>query len=150
REAEGVALVERLRRGIEATHARVADRPRRRALMVVGRNPLVAVGSGNLIDEFLSYAGAENIAAEFGEWPRLSLEFVVRAAPEVVLDGSMGGEATLDTSFYEGLGLQAAKGGRVHALILDEVLRPGPRLAAGLERIARLIHPEAFAVTPAP
>ena len=150
RETEGSALVARLQREIEATRARVASRPRRRTLMIVGRNPLVAVGEGNLIDEFLALAGATNIAAGYGEWPRLSLEFVVRAAPEVVLDGSMGGEATLDTSFYEGLGLQAAKGGRVHALILDEVLRPGPRIAAGLERVARLIHPEAFAATPAP
>lgn len=150
REKEGSALIARLQREIDATRARVASRPRRRTLMIVGRNPLVAVGEGNLIDEFLSFAGATNIAAGYGAWPRLSLEFVVRAAPEVVLDGSMGGEATLDTSFYEGLGLQAAKGGRVHALILDEVLRPGPRIAAGLERVARLIHPEAFAATPAP
>jgi iron complex transport system substrate-binding protein len=150
REAEGAALAARLRAEIAATRARVADRPRRRALMIVGRNPLVAVGGGNLIDELLSLAGADNIAAAYGEWPRLSLEFVVRESPEVVLDGSMGGEATLDTSFYEGLGISAAKRGRVHALNLDEVLRPGPRIAAGFETLARVVHPDAFAGQPAP
>jgi len=145
RRERGKALVASIRAELGATAGRVAARPKRRVLMIVGRNPLVAVGRPNLIDEILVSLNAENLAAGLGSWPRLSLEFVVREQPDVVLDGSMGGEATLDTSFYSGLELDAVKGGRVHALRLDEVLRPGPRIAAGAERLARLVHPEAFA-----
>lgn len=140
----GRALVERLRAELEAVRRRVVALPRARVLMVVGENPLIAVGDGNLLDELLREAGAENVAAGLGRWPRLSVEFVVKSAPEVVIDSSMGDEAPEDLSFYEGLGLEAKKRGRLYAVRLDEVLRPGPRLGEGLEKIARLVHPQAF------
>lgn len=144
RRERGKDLVTAIRAELAATGKRVAAQPKRRVLMIVGRNPLVAVGRPNLIDDILVALNAENLAAGLGSWPRLSLEFVVREQPDVVLDGSMGGEATVDTSFYSGLELDAVKSGRVHALRLDEVLRPGPRIAAGADRLARLVHPDAF------
>jgi iron complex transport system substrate-binding protein len=112
--------------------------------MIVGENPLIAVGDPNLLDELLRIAGAENVAAGLGRWPRLSLEFLVKSSPEVIIDSSMGDEAGGAGSFYDDLGLAAVSKNRVHAIRIDEVLRPGPRVGQGLERLARLIHPEAF------
>jgi iron complex transport system substrate-binding protein len=116
--------------------------------MIVGENPLIAVGDRNLLDELLGFAGAENVAAGLGRWPRLSVEYLVKSSPEVIVDSSMGNEAGRARSFYEDLGLEAASRGRVHAIRIDEVLRPGPRVGQGLEVLARLIHPEAFAGKP--
>jgi len=144
RAERGRELVRRLRQRIDDVRRRVAPFPRRRALMVVGENPLVVVGSGNLLDELLRDAGADNVASALGPWPRLSIEFVIKSSPEIIIDSSMGDEAA-DMSFYAGLDLEAVKRRRVHAVRLDEVLRPGPRLGDGLEKLARLIHPEAFA-----
>src|SRR6185295_340690 len=129
---------------LDRIRARVAGRPKKRVLMVVGENPFVAVGEGNLLDELLRAAGAENVAAGFGRWPRLSVEYVVKSAPEIIVDSSMGDESGADLSFYRGLGLEAVRRGRVHAIRLDEMLRPGPRLAEGLEKLARIVHPESF------
>jgi iron complex transport system substrate-binding protein len=115
---------------------------RRQVLVVLQRSPLVVVGDGNLVDELLGLAGAQNAARGLGAWPRLSLEYVVKTSPEVILDTAMGKEEAPDLSFYEGLGLAAVRQGRVYAVKLDEILRPGPRIATGLEKLARLIHPE--------
>jgi ABC-type Fe3+-hydroxamate transport system substrate-binding protein len=35
--------------------------------------------------------------------------------------------------------------GRVHVLVGDQFVVPGPRIAAAAEEIARTIHPQAFA-----
>jgi len=44
--------------------------------------------------------------------------------------------------------LRAVKEGRVHCFPEDLYGRPGPRLVEGLERLARVVHPEVFAETP--
>lgn len=141
---EGRALASRIQDEIERIRARSATLARRRVLMVVGENPFVAVGDGTLLDELLRAAGAENVAAGLGRWPRLSVEYVIRISPDIVIDSSMGDESTADLSFYRGLSLRAAKEGKLYAIRLDEILRPGPRLAEGLVKLARTIHPEAF------
>jgi iron complex transport system substrate-binding protein len=144
RPAMGRELVARLRGQVDAVRRRVVPLRRVRVLMIVGENPLIAVGDQNLLDELLRFAGGQNVAAGFGRWPRLSVEFLVKSSPEVIIDSSMGDEASGAGSFYDDLGLAAAGNGRVHAIRIDEVLRPGPRVGEGLERLARLIHPEAF------
>jgi cobalamin transport system substrate-binding protein len=144
RPAIGRELVARLRDQVAAVRRRVVPLRRVRVLMIVGENPLIAVGYQNLLDELLRFAGGQNVAAGFGRWPRLSVEFLVKSSPEVIIDSSMGDEAGGAGSFYDDLGLAAAGNGRVHAIRIDEVLRPGPRVGEGLERLARLIHPEAF------
>ena len=145
----GRALVTRLQERIDIIGKRVQALPRRRVLMIVGENPLVAVGDGNLLDELLRRAGAENVARGLGVWPRLSVEFLVKSDPEIIIDSSMGDESKSDLSFYAGLGLAALESKQVHAVRLDELLRPGPRLADGLEKLARRVHPEAFGSEPA-
>ncbi len=144
RPAMGRELIVRLRNQVEAVRRRVAPLRRVRVLMIVGENPLIAVGDQNLLDELLRFAGAQNVAAGLGRWPRLSVELLVKSSPEVIVDSSMGDEAGGAGSFYDDLGLAAAGNGRVYTIRIDEVLRPGPRVGEGLERLARLIHPEAF------
>jgi len=131
-------------RSIAAWKERLEPLPRRRVLFIVDRRPLVAVGDGNLVDELLRIAGGENAAAGLGEWPRLSVEYLVRIDPEIIVEATMGGGEAPDRSFYDGLGLRAVGAGRLHAVNLDEVVRPGPRLAEGVEKLARIVHPEAF------
>ena len=138
------ALTSRIAQQVEAVRRRIAPLPPRRTLMVVGQNPLVAVGGENLVDELLTAAGARNVAAALGRWPRLSVEFLVSSAPEVIIDSSMGDESNSNLSFYDGLGLEAVRAKRLYAVRIDEILRPGPRVGEGLEKLARLVHPEAF------
>ena len=149
RDAEGEALLGELRQRMAAVRARLQDAPPRRVLMVVGQNPLIAVGSGIFLDELITQAHGINIAADTHQlWPQLSLEVAVAKQPEVIIDGSMGSEEKNQDQllgvwqhFPE---LPAVRNGRLYSRRSYTLLRPGPRLAEGFEEIARLIHPERF------
>ncbi|MBI3303022.1 MAG: cobalamin-binding protein [Deltaproteobacteria bacterium] len=149
RKAEGEALLADIQRRMAAVRARLDGVPQRRVLMVVGQNPLIAVGSGIFLNELITQAHGINIAAGTNQqWPRLSLEFAVANQPDVIIDSSMGSEEKEETqllgvwrNFPE---LPAVRNGRLYGRRSYTLLRPGPRLAEGFEEIARLIHPERF------
>lgn len=140
----GERLVAEIDREMEGVRARVAGAPLRRVLMVVGHEPLIAVGYGSFLGELLEAARATNIAPASGAWPHVSIEHVIAADPEVVIDSSMGTEeGTAPEGFWSQFpSLTAVREGRVHAFRSDRVLRPGPRLPAAFADLARLIHPE--------
>ena len=149
RDAQGEALLEELRQRMAAVRARLQDAPPRRVLMVVGQNPLIAVGSGIFLDELITQAHGSNIAADtHQQWPQLSLEVAVAKQPEVIIDGSMGseekGQEQLFGVWQNFPELPAVRDGRLYGRRSYTLLRPGPRLAEGFEEIARLIHPECF------
>jgi iron complex transport system substrate-binding protein len=142
----GERLVTSMAREMEAVRARVAGAVKPRLLMLVGQEPLIAVGPESFLGEMLVEAGAVNVAPPGEAWPRLNLEVVIAADPEVIVDCSMGteaGTATLDywTRFAS---LAAVRNGRVYPFRSFAALRPGPRLAAALAELARLLHPERF------
>jgi len=149
-EARGEALAAKLDADIAATVARLGDVTPRRTLLVVGRQPLIVAGRGTLQDELLGLARAVNLGGEGGAgWPHLSIERVVRAAPEVIIDATMGGESAAESAvaFWRDLAaIPAVRQDRVTVYEADDLLRPGPRLGAALARLARLIHPERFAI----
>lgn len=145
----GAALVARVEGEIAAVVAQLGAAPLRRTLFVVGRSPLIVAGSGTLQDELLRLARAENVGAAGGAgWPHLSLEHAVAAAPEVVIDASMGDEtaAAEAVAFWARYtSVPAVRDGRVLVYGAGEVFRPGPRLGTALAGVARLVHPERFA-----
>jgi iron complex transport system substrate-binding protein len=149
REAGGEQLLRQMHEKMAAIQARLHGAPQRRVLMVVGQNPLIAVGDGIFLNELITQARGTNIAAATGQpWPYLSLEFAIANLPEVIIDGSMGSEEKNET---QSLGmwrnfpqLPAVKEGRLYNRRSAMLLRPGPRLAEGFEEIARFVHPERF------
>lgn len=143
----GRELSEQFRASIEEVRQRVAQSRPRKVLFVVGRNPLIAVGRGTIQDELVRLAAGVNIVAAHG-WPKVSVEFVLREAPEVILDATMGSEALAESAgadFWQRFtSLPAVQNHRVISFMDDRVLRPGPRLPEGLRALAWAIHPEAF------
>jgi iron complex transport system substrate-binding protein len=49
----GERLVAEMERGMNAVRARLASAPRRRVLMIIGQEPLIAVGRGSFLGELL-------------------------------------------------------------------------------------------------
>lgn len=147
RDAAGQRLVQELDARLTAVHERLRDAPPRRALMVVGQQPLIAVGTGIFQDELIRMAGGINVAAVTGvAWPHLNLEAVIAWAPEVIIDTSMGTEEHAHVlDFWKQFpSLPAVRERRLYAYRSYQLLRPGPRLPEALETIARSIHPERF------
>jgi iron complex transport system substrate-binding protein len=123
-----------------AVAARAAARPRRRAVLVLQREPLFLVGRGSFVDEMLEVAGAENLARAFDEpWPRVAREWLLAAAPDVILDASDPAAGEPAAYWAHWPSLPAVRGGRVVALPPGTATLPGPWLDRGLELLERAL-----------
>ena len=60
--------------------------------MLVGHQPMVAVGPGTYLDDLLTMARRDQYRrpAPRRTWPHLSIEYIIAMRPEVILDGQMG------------------------------------------------------------
>jgi iron complex transport system substrate-binding protein len=143
-------LVASIRRRIEAIRARVAPLPAPRVLYVLWPEPLIVPGRTSHLTELIELAGGRSITAGEGEsYVRFSLEAAVARAPEVIVlaDHSASGTAAGRQSpekWNRLTSVPAIKAGRLHSIDLSILHRYGPRVADGLELLARIIHPEAF------
>ncbi len=145
RQREAHWLVAQIQTQIAAVQQRLANVQPQRALMLVGHQPIVAVGAGTYLDELMRLARADNIAADVGEqWPHLSMEYIIAMRPEVVLDGSMGTDASSSGFWEKYPTIPAVRDHRVFGYAQDPILHAGPRVGQSLEIIARMIHPEAW------
>jgi iron complex transport system substrate-binding protein len=146
RKDEAHRLVAQIKAQIAAVQSRLANVKPLRALMLVGHQPIVAVGSDNFLDELMRIARADNIADAAGEqWPHLGMEFIIAMRPEVILDGAMGSDPKSSDEFWEKYAtIPAVRDHRVFGYAEDPMLHSGPRVGQSLEIIARKIHPEAW------
>jgi iron complex transport system substrate-binding protein len=140
------ALLEKLNAQIDAVHSRVAALPRVRVLMLVGHEPLIAVGPGTYLDDLLKLANADNIADSIDQqWPKLSVEYILAMRPEVILDGQMGSDPAAPARYWQRYSsIPAVRDHRVYSYPGDPVLHAGPRIGTSLQILAALIHPDAF------
>jgi iron complex transport system substrate-binding protein len=145
--ARGRELEAELGRARDGVAAALSGRTRPKALFVFGLRPVVAAGPGSFPDEMLRLAGADNvITGEKNRFPTLGIERVLSLNPDVVVDAT-GGAMREGISITEDLpgwrDLRAVREGRLVVISDDRVLRPGPRVGAGLSILARALHPEA-------
>ena len=106
---------------------------------------LYTAGPGSYVDDLISRAGGDNVAAGAAElWPQLSAEAVVSANPEVILlaDHEAGITAEQVAARPGWQQMSAVQQGRIVSLDADLVARPGPRVVDGLEAIAAALHPD--------
>jgi ABC-type Fe3+-hydroxamate transport system substrate-binding protein len=151
KEAAARRLLGLIQAHIEGVRARLAGIRPRSVVMLVGHQPMVAVGRGTFLDDLLHLAGGDNIAGlSAQDWPRLSLEYIIAMRPEVILDGAMGSDANTPAGFWARYPtIPAVREHRVFGYPQDPVLHPGPRVWQSLEILARRIHPEAFVASAA-
>jgi len=154
---EAEAAAARIEARLAAIARTVGDRPRPRTLVVFGRDRMAlrnvfASGGVGFIDDMLEAAGGANV---FEDVRRQSLqatsELVIARAPEVILElrgefGTIGpGDIDRERLVWNVLSsVPAVKSGRVAILVDSSVVVPGPRIAEGVEKIARVLHPDAF------
>jgi ABC-type Fe3+-hydroxamate transport system substrate-binding protein len=110
-----------------------------RALLVLQREPLYVVGAGSFLDAMLRAAGARNVAGAIAEaYPSVSLEWLIAARPEVILDASQTPEPA-QRFWQRWPSLPAVASRRVVAIPAAEVTLPGPYLERGLEILAKAL-----------
>jgi len=130
--------VAEIRAAWDAAARESAGRARPRAVLVIQREPLYVVGAGSFLDDMLRAAGGENAAARFGEaYPRVGIEWLIEAAPEVILDAS---DDPLEPRAYWARwpSLPAVAAGRV-VRISEQVMLPGPYPDRGLAVLSQTL-----------
>ena len=150
----GRRLARKLREEMAEVAQRLKDATPRSTLMVIGSRPLVSVGEQTMNHYLLTMAGGANIAAGVNQrWPRLNLEYIIEAKPQVIILSTMerGQNLESDLAYWRTLpGVGDRPGVRVEWISSDLIDRPGPRVGQGLKNLARLIHPERFPQEPKP
>jgi iron complex transport system substrate-binding protein len=108
--------------------------------------PYVA-GPGSFVDTLIHLAGGRNLGAGLSSsWATISAEEILREDPDIILLGDTAYGVTVESVAKRPgwKNLKAVKNGSVFGIDSNLVLRPGPRLADGLEIIAHYLHPEIF------
>lgn len=129
---EAAQLVAGLRATFAETVAQVTAPPKR-VLLLVGKNPWVAAGPKSFFGQLLEAAGGVNvITAPKPAYPYLSLERIIAAQADVIVDasGKMGGKPA---------GLPRPLRGLAMTPIDLELLRAGPRIGEGMRALREAI-----------
>lgn len=131
---KGREIDDAIERARASARSSTAGKPRVRAVLVFGLNPLVVAGSGGFAAELLADAGGENVAEGKDPFLRWSAEAAVRAAPDVVV--LCGVEVPAGRAPLPGL-----ERTRVASLRSLALLHPGPRLPEALADLAAALRP---------
>jgi len=147
RTSDAVKLLKRLEEQRTAVVARVKGLPRPKVLVVVWYDPVITAGSKSFITDVISTAGAESVTADMPQaWPQISLEEVLRRAPDrlLLVRGAHGGITREDLKAHAGWEqLEAVRDN--HVIYMDDRLfHPSPVVFDALEQLAEKLHPEAF------
>jgi iron complex transport system substrate-binding protein len=150
-EAAGQKLAVQVRERLDAVGRRAAGVPRVRALFSVQTDPIIAAGRGTLPSELLELAGGTNVV-DAARYPRLDVEAVAAAKPEMILQARMdvasGASHDEDAFWKRWPSIPAVAHGHVVVLPDDLALRPGPRVADAAEELAAILHHESAGESP--
>jgi iron complex transport system substrate-binding protein len=150
------AAAARIRQQLDATRARVASRPRPKTLLVFGREQgairrVNASGGLGFLHDVLELAGGTDVLGDLRQQSvDMSTEMIITRAPEAIIELHYGdplppARLEAERRVWNALAsVPAVKTGRVHLLVGDEFVVPGPRIAVAADRFARALHPDAF------
>jgi iron complex transport system substrate-binding protein len=154
-QAESVAAG--IERQLAVLRGRTAGRPPVPTLLVFGREAgalrnIYASGGKGFLNDMLAIAGGVNVFADLPqEAVQATTELLLVRAPEAILEvreGPAYTDARVRQSVAEWSRLAsvpAVRTGRVLVVSGEGLVVPGPRVAQAVERLARALHPEAFA-----
>jgi len=155
---EGEAFVDAMKTSRDAVFAKVATvkaQPARRVILLFDIDGLFSVGKNTWLGDLIESCHAQNMAnAAISPWPKLTMEGIIEADPEVILVPDAEDEQSRELLRIKVASLPedpawkhitAVKNGRV--VILPEGRRymiPGPGMIVALRGLAQGIYPELF------
>lgn len=108
-----------------------------------GKGGDFTAGKDTFIGKMIEMAEGKNAAADTNGW-KYSVEKLIEKNPEILICSNKfdSKEGIKNTEGYKEL--DAVKKNKLFGIDEDIINRQGPRLADGLEALAKIIHPEAF------
>lgn len=151
REPQANALVDDMERRINAVVGKLAGIEKGPRLYYELDPGLFTVGPDTFIGSIMEMVKIQNIAEGAGSpYPMLSAEVVVEKDPQVILLGDSKeylptGVTVDDVKARPGWnGVTAVREGHVYSFNDSLLSRPGPRIADGIEALAKLLYPGLF------
>ena len=147
------AAAGRLQQQLDATRARVAGLPRPRTLLVFGRDQgtlrrVNASGGYGFLHDLLELAGGTDALADLHQQSvDMSTEMILTRAPDVIIELHYGESMPAERLEAERrvwnvlASVPAVRNNRVHLLVGDEFVVPGPRIADAARKMAEALHP---------
>lgn len=143
-EARADSLRDAIRSTIDSVRSVVADREPVPVAFLIGTDPPMAAGPGTFIDELLGAAGGRNVFGDApAKWPQVSLEEMLRRAPQVLIIADEADAESVLGSLRTRPGwrdVAAVRAGRVVTVDGSEVNQPGPSVMATVRRFADILH----------
>lgn len=144
-EEAGNKIVKDMKAKVEDVLNKVKDAKKPVVYYVVGFGQYgdYTAGKGTFIDQLIDMAGGTNAANDVEGW-KYSVEKLVEKNPDILIcskfyDSKAG---IMQTNGYKDL--TAVKEGKLFEIDNNILDRQGPRLAEGLEELAKIIHPELY------
>ncbi|WP_125153145.1 ABC transporter substrate-binding protein [Clostridium rectalis] len=137
--------IKNMKNKVDGVIKKVAGKPTPSVYYVVsfGKTGDFTPGKDTFIDKSITMAGGNNSASDAVEW-KYSLEKLLEKNPDIVICSKYFNtkDSFKSTNGYKDL--SAVKNNKLFEIDNNMLDRQGPRLADGLEALAKIIHPEAF------
>ena len=142
-------IIQQLKAKQEEVEKRIKKTKPVPVLVVFQHSPLISAGPDTFANDLVKKAGGINLADDAPlPYPVYNQELVIKKSPQVIIDTAMSSDAQSRSQILKFWShwkeLPAVKNQRIYLLNPDLLTRPGPRLFAGLEQLAHLLHPEVF------
>ena len=142
REDAAAHLASELRARLDAVRANVKDKPVIRVFMTIWYDPVITIGKRAFITEMIAAAGGKSITDDLAqEWPQISLETVIRRAPDALLlvrSSRMSIDDVLNRPGWNTL--PAIRNRRIY-LVDERIELPSTGAFDALEDLAKQLHP---------
>ena len=144
--AEAQKVVATMKQAQADVQAKVGSLAKKSTFVEIYSKPLMTAGTGTFISDMVGMAGGTNLGDSAGAgFPNFSSEVLLKDDPAVYIADSGSMSKPGDLSTRPGFSaLTAVKDGHVYVIDDNLIARPGPRLALGLQQLAKMIHPEAY------
>ena len=120
-----------------------------RVLWVVQPDPLRVAGVNTFINELIEMAGGVNaIGPTIQQYPPISTEELLSCQAQVIIQPAMDKKSieqqrkVVEAFWKKYPNLPAVKNNRIYVVEHDTIMRLGPRLPQGLEKIIRCLYPD--------
>ena len=147
-------LASDMERALADVRQSVAGKGRPRALLVFGREAdnlraIAASGGYGFLADLLDVAGSENVFSDIKQQSvQASTEMILARRPDVIIELRYGDDQRAynierELQPWQTLAsVPAVRNKRVHLLVGDEFVVPGPRIVNAARRFADTIHPK--------
>ncbi|MFD0050786.1 ABC transporter substrate-binding protein [Actinomycetes bacterium NPDC127524] len=103
---------------------------------------IYTTGKNTFMDEMTGIIHAKNAAGDQNGWVKLDQEAMIKHNPDVIITTYGGSKQVLDRKGWQDV--NAVKTKQVFDVNTDLLTRSGPRLAEGVEELAKTVYPETF------